>query len=130
MKRNTTVPRTLVREEVQYCGSFAPNGASAVDNTSNKGLGWSVARTSAGLFTITFSDAFAALQSAIATLQLTAADDKVAQIAAVSLANKTVQIRVWDISGAAETDVAAAAGNRINFQIVFRNSAAKPVYGT
>lgn len=127
MKRNTTVPRTLVREEVHFSGSFAPNGASAVSNASNKGLGWTVARTSAGLFTITFSDAFAALQSAVATTQLATAADMTAQIGVVSLSAKTVQIRT--LVGATETDIAAAAGNRINFHIVFRNSAAKPEYG-
>lgn len=127
MKRNTTVPRTLVREEVHYSGSFAPNGSSAVANSSNKGLGWTVARTSAGLFTITFSDAFAALQAALATVQLTAAANMTAQIGVVSLAAKTVQIRT--LVGATETDIAAGAGNRVNFHIVFRNSAAKPEYG-
>lgn len=129
MKRNTTVPRTLVREEVHFSGSFAPNGSSAVSNASNKGLGWTVARTSTGLFTITFSDQFAALQSAICGLQLTTGDDQKAEIGVVSLANRTVQIRVWDISAAAVADIAADAGNRINFHIVFRNSAAKPEYG-
>lgn len=127
MKRNTTVPRTLVREEVRFSGSFAPNGASAVANSSNKGLGWTVARTSAGLFTITFTDAFASLQSARACTQLAVAANMTAQIGVVSLSAKTVQIRT--LVGAVETDIAAAAGNRINFEIVFRNSAAKPEYG-
>lgn len=129
MKHNTTVPRTLVREEVHFSGSFAPNGSSAVAGTSRKGLGWSVARTSAGLFTITFDEGctFASLQSAIATVQLTTAADMTAQIGPVSLSARTVQIRT--LVGATETDIAAAAGNRINFHIVFRNSAAKPEYG-
>src|SRR3990172_8848091 len=41
-------------EYVVVKGSFAPNGGSAIDATKNKGRGFSVARTGAGLFLITF----------------------------------------------------------------------------
>ena len=56
MKRSLAPVRTLVRELIPIVGSFAPNSSSAVSGSSRKGLGWSVARTSAGLFTITFAD--------------------------------------------------------------------------
>jgi hypothetical protein len=39
---------------------------------------------------------------------------------------KTIQIRVWDISGAAVADVAADANNRINFALVLKNSNVTP----
>jgi hypothetical protein len=41
---------------LMVAGSFAPNGSSAVSAASNKGIGWSVARTGAGTFRVTFSD--------------------------------------------------------------------------
>ncbi len=128
--RNYSSPKCLVRELVEISGSFAPNGSSAVDAASRQGLGFTVAWTSTGLFTITFTDKYSALVSANATLQLAAADDKFAQVGVVSLSAKTAQIRIMDASAAAVADVAAAAGNRVNFCFKFRNSAVAPVRGT
>ena len=114
------------RGRVVVEGSFAPNGSSAVSSASNKGVGWSVARTSAGLFTITFDGEYKynQLDSFTAFLQLATGDDKYAQggtyTAPTSTANGTMTVRVWDASGAAETDVAADANNRINFVAIFR----------
>lgn len=104
-------------------GSFAPNGSSAVAATSVKGKGFSVARTSTGLFTITLQDAYTALLSMTASLQLASGDDKFVQIGSVDVVSaKTLEIRVWDISGAAVADVSANANNRINFVLVLSNS--------
>ncbi len=98
--------------------------------TALKGLGFSVAYTSPGLYTVTFSDGFNSLISAKATLQLVTADDKFCQIGVVDLAAKTMQIRIWDKSSAAVRDLAAAnADNRIHFEAFFRDSAVKPEYG-
>ena len=36
-------------------GSFRPNGSSGIVAGSQKGHGWTVARTSLGLYTITFN---------------------------------------------------------------------------
>lgn len=112
--------RTLV------CGSFGPNGGSAVQASSVKGEGFTVARTSAGLFTLTFLDSFADLIAADSHLQLAAGDDKFTQVGtytpATATTPATLTIRVWDISGAAETDVAANANNRVHFQLIFDNA--------
>lgn len=115
---------TLGRGRVQFNGSFAPNDTSAVSASSRQGQGWSVARTSAGLFTVTFNSGykFQAYENAWAHLQLATGDDKFAQVGSVSVANRTMTIRVWDISGAAETDVAPDANNIISFGITFRNT--------
>lgn len=113
--------RALTRDIVLVHGSFAPNGSSAVSSASNKGKGWSVARTSAGLFTITFENPYADLVSFTQTLQLASGDDKVLQAGAYSASNKTITIRVWDISGAAVADISANADNRIHFVAAFRN---------
>lgn len=115
-------PMTLGKNRVIVSGSFAPNGSSAISAASNKGKGWTVARTSTGLFTITLDSVYNQLDSAVASLQLATADDKFAQIGTVTLASKTIVITVWDISGAAVADVAADANNRINFCFVFRNA--------
>lgn len=121
--RNFTELQTLDRGVKVIAGSFAPNNTSAVDATSNKGIGWSVARTSAGLFTITLEDSYVSLLSGSCTLQLASADDKYCQFGSIDVVTaKTVQIRVWDISAAAVADVAANANNRINFCLILKNS--------
>ena len=120
-------PRCLDKELVILAGSFAPNGSSAVSAASNKGTGWSVAWTSTGLFTITLADSYPSLISATASLQLTSGDDKFLQFGAIDvLSAKTLQIRVWDVSGTAVSDVAADAGNRINFTLILKNSSVTP----
>lgn len=120
--RNTFRPRTLNPEAVCIMGSFAPNGSSAVAASSRKGRGWTVARTSTGLFTVTFTDKFNALLSATATLQLATPDDKAAQIGTWTASTKALQILVFDASAAAVADVAADANDRINFVAWFMNS--------
>lgn len=110
------------RENVVVSGSFAPDTANAP--TDVRGVGFSVARTSTGLFTITFDSKYYQVNSATAALQLATGDDKVAQIGAytapTATASGTLQIRVWDISGAAVADVAANANNRVNFSVTFQ----------
>lgn len=107
-------------------GSFAPNGSSAIDQSTRLGLGWSVAYTSTGLYTVTFTDAFPNLLCAVASLQLTTGDDKFLQIGVYSAANKTLQIRCYDASGAALAD---AGAGRINFSCFFSDTTVTPVYG-
>lgn len=128
--RNTTGLLSLVRDCVVIMGSFAPNGSSAVSASSRKGLGWSVARTSAGVFTITFSDKFADMVSAVATLQKATAADQYVQVGTYTAASKTLVINVWDVSGTAVDDIAADANNRINFVVCFRNSSVSPTRGS
>lgn len=125
--RNFVTPRCLDKEVIVLAGSFAPNGSSAVSSSSNKGTGWSVVRTSTGLFTITLADSYPSLLSATATLQLATGDDKYVQIGSTDVVTaKTIEIRVWDASGAAVADVSANANNRINFCLVLKNSSATP----
>lgn len=110
----------LVNEAVYIEGSFAPDTANPP--TTVRGKGFTVARSGAGTFVVTLDQVYPELVSGVATLQLNAADDKYAQLGAVDLANRTVVIRVWDASGAAATDVAANANNRINFSLCLKTS--------
>ena len=110
----------LHRGYVTVAGSFAPNGVSAVAAGSNEGVGFSVARTSTGLFTITFDRIYPELVGAMATLQLHTAADKFVQVGDYVKASKTIQIRVWDVSDTAVADVAVSAYNRINFCFTFK----------
>jgi hypothetical protein len=86
-----------------------------------------VARTSAGLFTLTFDAKYNDLVDANATCQMAAATDIKAQIGTYTAASKTLTIRT--IAVATETDVAANANNRVNFICIFDNSSRKPTAG-
>jgi len=123
--------KSLMREMVLIMGSFAPNGSSALDATQRKGLGFTVSRTSAGLFKVQLNDKYSDIVSAVATYQGPAAIDLVAQIVLIVASNSTtaasVEIRL--LAAAVATDAAANANSRVNFVIAVRNSAAKPTYG-
>lgn len=57
-------------------GTFKPNGTSAIDNTVNKGAGWTVARTAVGKFIVTLDSVYPGLLSAQVSLQHNGAGDK------------------------------------------------------
>lgn len=118
-ERNFDFLETIGRKKRVVSGSFAPNGSSALVASSTYGYGFSVAYTSTGLFTITFANSYLRLQSVVASLQLATGDDKFVQVGSYSAANRTLTIRVWDVSGAAVADVAADANNRVHFVCVF-----------
>lgn len=91
-------------------GSFRPNGATGVVTNSEKGQGWSVARTSAGLYTVTFDEVWQAketvgkgpgLISFIAGLRLAAATGGAYSAfgSVVSQSAGTAQIRVYGPGG-------------------------------
>src|SRR5687768_3277138 len=121
--------QVLGRNQVKLAGSFAPNGSSAVSADSREGRGFTVARTSAGLFTITLADKYAVFVSGRVSLQLATAADQFVQLGTVDMSAKTVQIRVWDVSGAAVADVAADANNRIHFEFTLLTSSVAPRRG-
>tara|TARA_R100000808_G_C2073777_1_gene100238 strand:+ start:116 stop:496 length:381 start_codon:yes stop_codon:yes gene_type:complete len=103
------------------CGSFAPNGSSAVDSASNEGTGWSVARTGTGSFTVTLDAKYPALLSGQCSIGLNAVADSKVQFGAIDVASaKTVVINV--ITTASAADIAANANNRIHFCLFLRNT--------
>lgn len=116
------------REYVLVGGSFAPNGASAIVATSNRGKGFTVARTSAGLFTVTFTNDYMALVAAWATVGLAVAADMHAQIGTYTGPSGTTAatLTIRTIAVATETDIAADANNRVNFGCLFRKNTLTP----
>lgn len=121
-ERNFDFAETIGRKKRIVSGSWAPNGNSALVAADTYGYGFSVAYTSTGLFTITFANTYLKLQSATVSLQLAAGDDKFVQVGNYVAASRTLEVRVWDISGAAVADVAANANNRIHFTCIFDDS--------
>lgn len=81
--------------------SFAPNGSSAVAATSNRGNGFTVARTSTGLFTITFTNVGSELIGAWPSLQLATAAGRKVQLGTYDATAKTLLVRVLGAAAAA-----------------------------
>lgn len=117
--RNFAPTRALNRDVVIIAGSFAPNGSSAISASSRKGKGFTVARTSAGLFTITLTEKYANLLSATATVQHPTAVDLKAQVGVYDASARTITITTLAVATA--TDVTADADARVNFVLVFQN---------
>ncbi|TXH41493.1 MAG: hypothetical protein E6Q97_37470 [Desulfurellales bacterium] len=111
------------RERVDICGSFAPNGSSAVSSASVKGAGFTVVRDSAGLFKVTLEETFPNYDCVLVTLQENSAatTNFVKLQGAVDLStNKTFYIA--NAPGGTLTDIAANANNRIHFRVCAKNT--------
>jgi len=114
----------LGNQYTMICGSFLPNGNSAIANSSNTGKGFTVAYTSTGKYTITLADKYAVCISATATLALATAADTFLQWGAIDVVTaKTLVLNNWDVSGAGVADIASNAANRIHFCLILGNSA-------
>jgi hypothetical protein len=107
--------KTTGNAEYVVAGSFAPAGTGAP--TDVYGTGFTVVRTSAGLFTVTLTNPAIRIRGGTVSLQKAAAADTHAEFGttAVSAATPTFQIRVFDSATATETDIAADANNRVHF---------------
>ena len=109
------------RKEVHLVGTFFPNNPSAVDNTKNKGNWFTVARTAAGLFTITLAagiDPPVLLGKWVDLHKLTGADLRVEFVGDYVKATRTIYVRICTIGGV-DTDLAANADNQVSFGLFF-----------
>lgn len=123
--RTFDTPRTLGKERIHITGSFRPNGSSAIDNTLNTGAGFTVARTNAGIYTITLTDSYVALVSATATPQLSAVADIKMQWGAIDVVTaRTLVLNALAVATA--TEIASNASNRVHFHLVLRNTTVLP----
>lgn len=109
----TAVPNKLVI----LPGSFAPNGSSAVNNASNAGTGFTVARSGVGTFVITLTDRYVRLRSHSVKVQLATPADTQVQLTAEAVSAATPTITVTVLTAGVAADIAAAAGNRIHFTL-------------
>jgi hypothetical protein len=108
---------------LRVAGSFQGAGAASPAAANSKGRGWSVARTSVGLYTITFSTVMGDLISALATVQVSDADFGIASFG--DSASKTLQLRTFMAATTAApvlADLADDANERVSFEILFRKT--------
>jgi hypothetical protein len=86
--------KVLGAERVQVNGAFRPNGASGIVTGSKKSFGYSVARTSLGLYTVTFDSPWAQLMEARAHVRSADGMHLGAVIGDYNATAGTLQIRV------------------------------------
>lgn len=113
------VIRHVGKRRVRISGRFFPQGSGAIDNTQNQGkAGWTVARTSQGVFTLTLDRRFLKVYPVGSALQLSALAARFLQWGAITLnaTNVTIVLNVIDATATAQ-DVAANAANSIGFEL-------------
>lgn len=121
--------QTLGKGIVTIQGRFRPNGASAIDNTLNRGRGWSVARTGVGAYAVTLEDKYVDAVAVIPSVQvntllkgcvqLTGAVDATAGPSAAAF---TIQYQEETAGALAAAEIASNANNWVHFVAVLRNS--------
>ena len=98
MPRHTAdVVRAIGKDRVHVQGSFRPNGSSGVVSGANEGYGWSVARTSIGLYTLTLDSKWPELITGHASVRDAGDGSSIGCVATLGdyvAASKTMQIRV------------------------------------
>lgn len=110
--------QTLQRGVKILQGSFRPNGTSAVDNTLNKGKGFTVARTGVGDFTITLDDAWNHLVAAQVALMLAAAADSVVILGPADVTTATGgTVELFVLTAGSSADIASDADNWVHFTL-------------
>jgi hypothetical protein len=116
--RNFSRVQALNHEIKLISGNFsiAASGGAA---TKVQGLGWSVAKSNTGEYTITLEDSYVALQACTATVQAAVAVDLVAQIASHDVVTaKTIVLNL----NAGATPTEPSAVTVVHFQAELRNS--------
>lgn len=108
------------------CGSFAPNGSSALDSASTKGTGFAVSRTGVGTFLVTLKAPVVDVVAMHVGRTENTAGTFLVTSTAYSTSARTFTVKA--VTPAAQdtaADVSAHANNRINFTL-----AVKTVKGT
>ena len=103
-----------------YFLTFYPNGSSAIDNTANLGVGWTVARDSQGVDIITLLDSAAQIDGVVGVVGLGTVAARRLQAGAISTTNRTIAVRTIDDSSAVQ-DISANANNYITLIVCVRN---------
>lgn len=119
------------RQTVVCAGRFRPNAGSAVDNTLNKGKGFTATWTGVGTFRITFEDIFAEVTSFVPSIWRTAGVTGVSLVEVVAIGSTTdsepltyVDIRVMTNAAGtfAAANIASDAGSWISFVACLRGT--------
>lgn len=116
-------PQTPNQALILSPGVFSLSAAAAVIAGTNVGLGWSVAKTGTGLYTVTFQDNFFACLGITTTIETTGTNAIWTRVNSFTLGSSTAgaTVVIGTVNGSgAPTDTAAVA--KIHFHAFWRNS--------
>lgn len=122
-ERNFDTLETLGRKKRVITGSFKPNGASAIDNTLNKGEGWTVAYTATGVYTVTLANKYGACQAVTASLRQETRTQVVEVASCDPSSAGTILIHGFAVGSTTLADITAATNTRIDFIAVLSDRA-------
>lgn len=120
---NTQLQRGRNNKSVMLRGSFAPNGTGAVSNlrpvdgSGLRGVGFTVTRTGVGVFRVDLDAKYRFIRAATVGVQLAVAANTQAQLTTDSVASASPSFTLTVLTAGVAADVAAAAGNRVHFDL-------------
>lgn len=112
-------PLTISNHQVQIVAGAFSIAASGGTPTILQGLGWTVAKTTTGVYTITLADNYVALLAGLCTVAAATAIGLVAQIKSYDVV--TTKTVVIDLNAGA-TPTEPSAVTEIHFSLFLRNS--------
>jgi hypothetical protein len=124
---NTEVLHSVGKRRFLLAGQFAPNGTGAIATPTLFTAGWSVARTSAGVFTVTLLDFWLKITPLSVVLTTVTVQDLVLQPTSVGLGTNTIGQTVVQPTvvftcfvpgGTTATDITAATTTFITFTLL------------
>lgn len=128
MPKNRHPVRAEMREATLVAGSIAPNAGSALVAGTTRGVGFTAAFISLGVFRLTLLEAYTEITAKKISLQLNALADTDVMfgpfVAAVGTTPATLDILVKTAGVAA--NIAANANNRIDFELTCRRTGISP----
>lgn len=130
MERTEYPVFSLTSELKAISGSFRPNGSSAVTATTRVGKGYTVARTSAGVFTVTLADKYPRIVGGVAHLRMAGSHPYKVNVGTVvsGSSTNTALLEVVSMEPLQFTKAAdGAAGTTTAETMIGRVSAAMPI---
>ena len=120
---NTQLQRGRNNKSVMLRGSFAPNGAGVVSNlrpldgSGLRGVGFTVTRTGVGTFRVDLDAKYRFIRCFTPGIQLAVPANTMAQLTTDNVAGASPSFTLTVLTAGAAADVAAAAGNRVHFDL-------------
>lgn len=118
--------QSLNRELKWIFGSFQPNGASAIVQSTVLGQGFTVARTGVGIYTITVADNYNSVLSKVLGVSFNALTATQIQWGTVDItgsaaSTRTALINAYTTTTGAAVEIAANASNIVSFGLGLLN---------
>src|SRR5688572_11206516 len=121
-ERNFDTKEVLGRKVREISGAFKPNGAGAIDNTLNKGQGFTAAYTTTGTYTVTLTDKYGKVRSCLAKL-VQATRTQTVEVKSAVATTGLIVIEGFAVGSTVVADITAATETYIHFTVTLEDQA-------